>query len=120
MSSQARSRPCVTAPCAQRDVSRTRPHLAIIFKLAEAAERSWRRFDGHNQVPKIIFGVRFADGIEVVRLQVQAAATDPFRHQDSAIAPRFQHYYSENEAIARGDRACAPALQCPPVLGTLA
>src|SRR5262249_19644464 len=63
----------VTAPCAQRDVSRTRPHLAIIFKLAEAAERSWRRFDGHNQVPKIILGVRFADGIEVVR-QVQAAA----------------------------------------------
>jgi transposase-like protein len=26
--------------------------LAMIFKLAEAAERSWRRLDGHNQLPK--------------------------------------------------------------------
>ena len=48
--------------------------LAMIFKLAEAAERSWRRLDGHNQLPKIILGVRYADGIEVVRSQAQAAA----------------------------------------------
>ena len=48
--------------------------LAMIFKLAEAAERSWRRLDGHNQLPKLILGVRFADGIEVVRPQAQAAA----------------------------------------------
>jgi hypothetical protein len=46
----------------------------MIFKLAEAAERSWRGLDGHNQLPKIILGVRFADGIEVVRSQAQAAA----------------------------------------------
>ena len=48
--------------------------LAMIFKLAEAAEKSWRRLDGHNQLPKVILGVRFADGIEVVRSQAQAAA----------------------------------------------
>jgi putative transposase len=48
--------------------------LAMIFKLAEAAEKSWRRLDGHNQLPKVILGVRFTDGIEVVRSQVQAAA----------------------------------------------
>ena len=24
----------------------------MIFKLAEAAEKSWRRLDGHNQLPK--------------------------------------------------------------------
>ena len=48
--------------------------LAMIFKLAEAAEKSWRRLDGHNQLPKLILGVRFADGIEVVRSQAQAAA----------------------------------------------
>ena len=48
--------------------------LAMIFKLAEAAERSWRRLNGHNQLPKIILGVRFTDGIEVVRSQAQAAA----------------------------------------------
>ena len=48
--------------------------LAMIFKLAEAAERSWRRLNGHNQLPKIILGVKFTDGIEVVRSQAQAAA----------------------------------------------
>jgi putative transposase len=48
--------------------------LAIIFKLAEAAEKSWRRLDGHNQLPKVILGVKFTDGIEVVRSQAQAAA----------------------------------------------
>jgi len=48
--------------------------LAMIFKLAEAAEKSWRRLDGHNQLPKIILGVQFSDGIEVVRSRVQAAA----------------------------------------------
>jgi hypothetical protein len=48
--------------------------MAIIFKLAEAAEKSWRRLGGHNQLPKIIFGVKFTDGIDVVRRQAQAAA----------------------------------------------
>jgi hypothetical protein len=48
--------------------------LAMIFKLAEAAEKSRGRLDGHNQLPKIILGVRFADGMEVVRSQDQAAA----------------------------------------------
>jgi len=48
--------------------------LAMIFKLAEAAEKSWRRLDGHNQLSKVILGVQFNDGIEVVRSQAQAAA----------------------------------------------
>ena len=48
--------------------------LAMIFKLAEAAEKSWRRLDGNSQLPKIILGVKFTDGIEVVRSQVQTDA----------------------------------------------
>ena len=49
--------------------------LAMVFKLAEDAEKtSWRRLNGHNQLPKLILGVKFADGIEVVRSQAQAAA----------------------------------------------
>jgi len=48
--------------------------LAMIFKLAEAAENSWRRLDGHNQLPKVILGVKFNDGIEVARSEAQAAA----------------------------------------------
>jgi transposase-like protein len=48
--------------------------LAMIFKLAEAAERSWRRLDGHHQMPKVILGVTFADGVEVVSREAQVAA----------------------------------------------
>src|SRR5271154_2252573 len=48
--------------------------LAMIFKLVEAAEKSWRRLDGHNQLPKVILGIKFTDGIEVIRSQAQAAA----------------------------------------------
>jgi putative transposase len=46
----------------------------MVFKLAQAAEKHWRRLDGHNQLPKIILGVRFTDGIEVLKPQAQAAA----------------------------------------------
>jgi transposase-like protein len=45
--------------------------LAMIFKLAEAAEKSWRRLDGHNLLPKL--GMKFTDGIEITS-QAQAAA----------------------------------------------
>jgi hypothetical protein len=39
-----------------------------------ALEKNWRRLDGHNQLPKIILGVRFTDGMEVVKPKAQAAA----------------------------------------------
>jgi putative transposase len=46
----------------------------MIFKLAQAAEKSWHSLRGYNQLPKVILGVKFNDGIEVVRPQAQAAA----------------------------------------------
>jgi transposase-like protein len=52
------------------------PHTArlTVFKLIDAASRTWRRLKGTNQLPKIIAGVRFADGIEVVPTQQSHAA----------------------------------------------
>ncbi len=38
--------------------------LAMAFKLVEGAQKSWRRLEGHNKLPKIIDGVKFVDGIE--------------------------------------------------------
>ena len=46
----------------------------MVFKLIDAASRTWRRLKGTNQLPKIIAGVRFADGIEVVPTQQSHAA----------------------------------------------
>ena len=37
----------------------------MVFKLVVAASRTWRRLKGTNQLPKVIAGVRFNDGIEV-------------------------------------------------------
>jgi putative transposase len=48
--------------------------LAMIFKLAQAAEKSWHRLRGYDQLPKVICGVKFNNGIEVVRSQAQTAA----------------------------------------------
>jgi hypothetical protein len=31
-----------------------RTAIAMVFKLAQAAEKSWRRLDGHSQLPKLI------------------------------------------------------------------
>jgi putative transposase len=52
--------------------------LAMVFKLVEGAQKTWRRLDGHNLLPKIIRGVKFTDGCEVIAkpgdLQSQTAA----------------------------------------------
>src|SRR3979411_1232214 len=38
--------------------------LAMVFKLAEAAEKSWRRLDGHHHLPTVIPRIKFTKGIE--------------------------------------------------------
>jgi len=48
--------------------------LAMIFKLAQVAEKSWRRLKGYSLLPKVILGVKFNDGIEIVKSQSQTAA----------------------------------------------
>ena len=48
--------------------------LAMVFKLVEAAQKSWRRLDGHNQLPKVVLGAKFTDGLEVVTTDRQPKA----------------------------------------------
>ena len=55
-------------------VMTAQPALALVFKLAQAAEKSWRRLDGHHHLPKVIRGIKFTNGIEVVSQKTQAAA----------------------------------------------
>ena len=49
--------------------------LAMVFKLVEGAQKSWRRLDGHGQLPKLILGVKFADGMEVAAKSIRQPAT---------------------------------------------
>jgi putative transposase len=37
----------------------------MVFKLITAAAKTWRKLKGENQLPKVIQGVKFRDGIEV-------------------------------------------------------
>lgn len=46
----------------------------MVFKLVTAATKIWRRLKGENQLPKVVRGVRFADGIGVTNAPYQSAA----------------------------------------------
>ncbi len=46
----------------------------MVFKLVMAAAKTWRRLKGENQLPKVIDGVRFKDGIEVNNVDAKDAA----------------------------------------------
>jgi len=48
--------------------------LAMVFKLANAAERHWRRLDGSDRLAQVIEGVRFRDGEPIQETEEQAAA----------------------------------------------
>ena len=46
----------------------------MVFKLLCAASKTWRRLKGTNQLPKVIGGVKFKDGIEVIEAPENHAA----------------------------------------------
>jgi len=46
----------------------------MVFKLVMAAAKSWRRLMGENQLPKVIAGVRFQDGTEIIPMPTNSAA----------------------------------------------
>ncbi|MDR3517209.1 MAG: IS256 family transposase [Azospirillaceae bacterium] len=46
----------------------------MVFKLVTAAAKNWRRLKGENQLPKVIRGVKFVDGVEVIEPTSQHAA----------------------------------------------
>ena len=45
----------------------------MVFKLVMAASKTWRRLQAQNQLPKVVKGAKFRDGIEVV-LEAKFAA----------------------------------------------
>ena len=46
----------------------------MVFELVMAAAKTWRRLKGENQLPKVIQGVTFRDGVEVTTTPEQTAA----------------------------------------------
>jgi putative transposase len=46
----------------------------MVFKLVMAAAKTWRRLKGENQLPKVIAGVTFRNGVEIINTPEQNAA----------------------------------------------
>jgi transposase-like protein len=46
----------------------------MVFKLVMAAAKTWRRLKGENQLPKVVAGVTFRNGVEVTNTPEQNAA----------------------------------------------
>jgi putative transposase len=46
----------------------------MVFKLVMAAAKTWRRLKGESQLPKVIQGVTFRNGVEVTDTPAQSAA----------------------------------------------
>jgi transposase-like protein len=46
----------------------------MVFKLVQAAAKTWRRLKGENQLPKVVRGVKFQNGVEVVETTNHSAA----------------------------------------------
>jgi len=38
----------------------------MVFKLAQVAEKHWRRLNGQELIPEVIRGVKFVDGVKEI------------------------------------------------------
>jgi len=46
----------------------------MVFKLVIAASKTWRRLKGENQLPRVVEGVKFADGVAITATSTKDAA----------------------------------------------
>jgi hypothetical protein len=46
----------------------------MVFKLVGAAAKTWRRLKGESQLPKVIAGIKFQNGIEIAKMPDHHAA----------------------------------------------
>jgi Transposase, Mutator family len=69
----------------------------MVFKLVMAASKTWRRLQGQNQLPKVVNGIQFKDGIEAVA-EIKPPL-DSRRHRLSRIAHGIRA--QTNQAIVK-------------------
>ena len=79
----------------------------MVFKLVIAASKTWRRLKGTNQLPKLIAGVRFNDGIEVIRNagKPRRLITSSPKIPHSSTARSSPAFYSAGLRIPRREMA---------------
>ena len=58
----------------------------MVFTLVRAASKKWRKLNGTNQLPRVIEGVKFTDGVAQARCHPEPRRLISPRHPNSAIA----------------------------------
>jgi len=43
--------------------------LTMMFKLAQSAEKGWRKLRGHHHIPDLLRGIKFIDGVNENQLK---------------------------------------------------
>ena len=75
----------------------------MAFKLVEGAQKSWRRLDVHALLPKLILGVKFINGLEVIAkandLQTATAATRQIRPSPTFGNSSYQDRYPKTISV---------------------
>ena len=65
----------------------------MVFKLVNAAAKTWRRLKGENQLPKVVQGIKFQNGIEVIEMPVSYTHLDVYKRQvdsDTVVNPSIR------------------------------
>ena len=68
------SPPCGIGRCGPKGALSQETAKLMVFKLVMVAAKTWRRLKGENQLPKVINGIRFKDGIEITTVDTKDAA----------------------------------------------
>ena len=63
--------------------------LSTVFKLAQSAEQRWQKLRGAEMIAKLITGVQFKNGVEVLKLK----------------SAEFSHVFARPRLAARGPRS---------------
>jgi hypothetical protein len=45
----------------------------VVFTLVRAASKTWRRLTGANQLPLVVDGIKFTDGVAIDDAETRAA-----------------------------------------------
>ena len=82
----------------------------MVFKLVQAAAKTWRRLKGANQLPMVIEGVTFTDGVANHRHRNPRRLIRP-RHPKSRIAPRRRSRRAAQSRLpSLNGRSASPAV----------
>jgi putative transposase len=91
----------------------------MVFTLIRAASKKWRRLKGANQLPLVVDGVTFADGVAAHDAETRAAAASPrFSHSSGGARggpARGRPEQSEATLLRRGRRGRCGRIGLKPV-----